>query len=215
MKVVFLFYPKMTALDAIGPHEILSRLPGAEVFRVAKKAGPVLSDSGLVLMAEYSISQVSQADILVIPGGGTATTLRDHPDVLQWIRDMHSQTMWTASVCTGSLILGAAGVLSGVRATTHWTVLDRLSLWGALPVPDRVVEDGKIMTAAGVSAGIDMALTLTAKIAGPTFAQSMQLAIEYDPQPPFDVGSPQKAHPEILQILKSRMTASFEAASSS
>ena len=168
MKVVFLFYPKMTALDAIGPHEILSRLPGAEVFRVAKKAGPVLSDSGLVLMAEYSISQVSQADILVIPGGGTATTLRDHPDVLQWIRDMHSQTMWTASVCTGSLILGAAGVLSGVRATTHWTVLDRLSLWGALPVPDRVVEDGKIMTAAGVSAGIDMALTLTAKIAGPT-----------------------------------------------
>lgn len=213
MKIAFLFYPGMTALDAIGPHEILSRLPGAKVYLVSKQAGPVMSDSGLELIAEHSILEVLEADILVVPGGGHASTLRDHPDVLQWVRNIHEQTMWTTSICTGSLILGAAGILSGVRATTHWTVLDRLSFWGAVPVSERVVEDGKIMTAAGVSAGIDMALTLTAKVAGPSFAQSMQLAIEYDPEPPFDVGSPEKANPEILKVLRSRMMASYEATS--
>jgi transcriptional regulator GlxA family with amidase domain len=211
MRIAFLFYPGMTALDAIGPHEILSRLPGAEVFRVAKQAGPVLSDSGLVLMAEFSILEISQADILLVPGAGNATTLGNYPEILEWIRDIHRQTTWTTAVCTGSLILGAAGLLSGVRATTHWAALDRLPLWGALPVPDRIVEKGKFMTAAGVSAGIDM--TLTAKIAGAGFAQAMQLGIEYDPKPPFDVGSPEKADPVILAALRSRMTAAFEATS--
>ena len=168
MQIAFLFYEGMTALDAIGPHEILSRIPNAKVLRVARHSGSVRTDSaGLELIAEYSLSDVSQADVLVLPGAGSATTLRDHPEILAWVRLIHATTQWTTSVCTGSLILGAAGLLSGVRATSHWAVLDRLRAWGAEPVSQRVVESGKIITAAGVSAGIDMALTLLTKIAGP------------------------------------------------
>jgi transcriptional regulator GlxA family with amidase domain len=210
MKIVFLFYEEMTALDAIGPHEILCRLPGAQVQRVAKNAGPIRSDSGLILTAENAISQVSHADILLVPGAGNATTLRQYPEILEWIRSIHKTTTWTTSVCTGSLILGAAGILTGLRATSHWTALDRLNRWGASPIEARIVEDGKVITAAGVSAGIDMALTLTAKIAGAPFAQAMQLAIEYDPKPPFDTGSPKKVDPIVRDILYAQMTASFE-----
>jgi transcriptional regulator GlxA family with amidase domain len=210
MKIAFLFYEGMTALDAVGPHEILSRLPGAEVFRVAKTAGPVRTDSGLILTADHPLLAITEADILLIPGAGSATTLRNHPEVLDWIRSIHKTTTWTTSVCTGSLILGAAGILKGLRATSHWAALDRLKLWDALPIEARIVEDGKVMTAAGVSAGIDMALTLTAKIAGQDFAQSMQLGIEYDPQPPFDSGSPKKADPALCRALKNLMVADFE-----
>ncbi len=210
MKIAFLFYEGMTALDAVGPHEILSRLPEAEVFRVAKDAGPVRTDCGLILIADHPLSAVNQADILLIPGAGSATTLRDFPEVLDWIRSIHKTTTWTTSVCTGSLILGASGLLKGLRATSHWAALDRLKLWNAVPMEARIVEDGKVITAAGVSAGIDMALTLIAKIAGPQFAKSMQLGIEYDPQPPFDEGSPRKAEPVLYNALKSRMVAAFE-----
>lgn len=211
MEIVFLFYDGMTALDAIGPHEILCRLPNAKVRRVARNAGPIFTDSaGLQLIAEYSLSNVSHADVLVVPGAGNATTLRDHPETLDWIRSIHATTKWTTSVCTGSLILGAAGLLSGLRATSHWAVLDRLRAWDAEPVCERVVESGKIVTAAGVSAGIDMALILTAKIAGLQVAQALQLGIEYNPDPPFNVGSPDKANPIILEALRSRMMALFE-----
>jgi transcriptional regulator GlxA family with amidase domain len=210
MEIVFLFYQGMTALDAVGPYEILSRLPGAIVKRVAAHPGPIQTDSGLVLTAEHSLTDVMRADVLVIPGGGRATTLRESPETLAWVRAMHATTTWTVSVCTGSLILGAAGLLKGVRATTHWIVLDRLRSWGAEPVSERVVEDGKIMTGAGVSAGIDLALTLVAKIAGQGFAQGLQLGIEYDPAPPFDVGSPEKAAPAILEAMRTRMLASLE-----
>ncbi|MBS0604754.1 MAG: DJ-1/PfpI family protein [Verrucomicrobia bacterium] len=210
MQIVFLFYDGMTALDAIGPHEILCRLPGAQVQRVAKSLGPVRTDSGLALIADKAISDVLRADLLVIPGAGNAATLRDHPEMLDWVHSIHNTTTWTASVCTGSLILGAAGILSGLRATTHWAAFDRLTRWGAKPVRERVVEDGKVLTAAGVSAGIDMALMLAAKIAGPQFAQAIQLGIEYDPQPPFDVGSPEKANPAIRDALRTRMVSLFE-----
>lgn len=211
MQIVFLFYDGMTALDAIGPHEILCRLPDARVQRVARKSGAVRTDSaGLELIAEHSLADVSHADVLVIPGAGSATTLRDYPEVLAWVRSIHATTKWTTSVCTGSLILGAAGLLSGLRATTHWAVLDRLSAWDAEPVSERIVESGKIITAAGVSAGIDMALILAAKIAGPQVAQTLQLGIEYDPEPPFDTGSPKKADPKILDALLARMSALFE-----
>lgn len=211
MQIVFLFYDGMTALDVIGPHEILCRLPGAKVQRVARKSGTVRTDSaGLELIAEYSLTDVSQADVLVIPGGGNATTLRDYPEVLAWVCSIHATTKWTTSVCTGSLILGAAGLLSGLRATTHWAVMDRLSAWDAEPVSERIVESGKIITAAGVSAGIDMALILAAKIAGPQVAQTLQLGIEYDPEPPFDSGSPKKANPKIRDALLTRMSALFE-----
>ncbi len=210
MEIVFLFYEGMTALDAVGPHEILSRLPGAKVYRVAKKAGPIRTDSGLIITADSSFSDISHADLLFVPGAGNAMTLRQYPEILEWLRLIHKKTIWTTSVCTGSLILGAAGLLNGLKATTHWTALDRLPAFGATPISARVVEDGKIMTAAGVSAGLDMALTLAEKIAGPIFAQALQLGIEYDPKPPFDVGSPEKANPAIRDAVRSRLTSLFE-----
>jgi transcriptional regulator GlxA family with amidase domain len=210
MNVVFLFYEGMTALDAIGPHEILCRLPNASVFRAAKHPGEIHTDSGATLIAESALSDISQADVLCIPGGGNASSLREDPEIMEWVRSMHARTLWTSSVCTGSLILGAAGILQGLRATTHWAAFDRLQHWGALPTRGRVVEDGKVITAAGVSAGIDMALILSEKIAGCAFAQSIQLGIEYDPSPPYDVGSPEKIHPDILDAVKLRLTARFE-----
>lgn len=210
MQIVFLLYDGMTALDLVGPHEILCRLPNAKVLRVAERSGQIQTDSGLILYVEHTLSDVSQADILVIPGAGNATTLRNHQELLDWIRAIHKTTTWTTSVCTGSLILGAAGVLSGLNATTHWAAFDRLSKWGANPTLGRVIEDGKVMTAAGVSAGIDMALTLAAKVAGIQFAETLQLGIEYDPAPPFNVGSPDKANPNIRDFLLQRMRASFE-----
>lgn len=211
MQIVFLFYDGMTALDAIGPHEILCRLPGAKVFRTALQKGPIRTDSsGLVLQKDFSLSEVGQADLLVVPGAGSATSLRDYPEILSWLSAIHQTTRWTASVCTGSLILGAAGILKGLRATTHWAALDRLTSLGAIPMQNRIVEEGKVLTAAGVSAGIDMALTLVSKIAGPQLAQALQLGIEYDPQPPFDCGSPEKAPASIREALRARMTAQFE-----
>lgn len=209
--IVFLFYDHMTALDAIGPHEILCRLPGAVIQRVAKSRGPVKSDSnGLTLMAEYALSEISKADVLVIPGAGTATDLRNEPETLEWIRMLHTQTLWTTSVCTGSLILAATGLLSGLAATSHWAVLDRLTHYRALPTAQRVVKSGKIITAAGVSAGIDMALLLASKLSGKTVAETLQLAIEYDPEPPFNSGSLAKASSSIIEPLRARLLSHFE-----
>jgi len=210
MQIVFLFYDGMTALDAVGPHEILCRLPNVTVKRVAITAGKINTDSGLILNADYAISEISTADILFIPGAGNATTLQQNPEILDWVHLIHSQTTWTTSACTGSLILGAAGILSGVNATTHWAALDRLKKWGACPIEERIVESGKIITAAGVSAGIDMALTLAAKTSGERVAKSLQLGIEYDPEPPFDSGSPKKADSELLESLREKMIHFFE-----
>lgn len=211
MHIVFLFYPGMTALDAIGPHEVLSRLPGAEVKRVALNEGIIDSYAGqLKLIADYQLTEVNQADILLVPGAGSATSLCQFPEILEWIKQIHQTTIWTTSVCTGSLILGAAGILNGIKATAHWAVLDRLSGWGAIPTSERVVKDGKVITAAGVSAGIDMALLLAAKMAGEEVAKTLQLGIEYDPQPPFDCGSPDKAPPKLVSNLRKRLLTRFE-----
>ena len=210
MEIVFLFYPKMTALDLVGPYEVLHRLPGATVKHVAPEAGPVLSGTGITMIAEHSIHDVQSADVLCVPGACNATNLHQFPDILAWIQQIHSTTTWTTSVCTGSLVLGAAGLLKGIQATTHWAVMERLSTWGAIPTEQRVVEDGKMMTAAGVSAGIDMALTLAAKIAGKEVAQSLQLGLEYDPSPPFHCGSPKKADPELVAELKTNLLDRFE-----
>lgn len=212
IQIVFLFYEGMTALDAIGPHEIISRIPDAHVKRVSAVPGEIHTSSELILKAEYGLSEVSHADVLVVPGGGKATALREYPDTLEWIRQIHSTTAWTTSVCTGSLILGAAGILSGVRATTHWAVMERLKTWGAIPTEHRVVEDGNIITAAGVSAGLDMALVLTAKLAGQRVAETLQLGLEYDPAPPFDSGSPKRANATLTKELKSRLLERFEPA---
>jgi putative intracellular protease/amidase len=201
MDIAILLFERLTALDAIGPYEVLQRLPGARVRFVGAERGPVRTEQGMLgLVADFARHEVTSADILVVPGGiGTRSLLDDEP-TLEWIRTIDAHSQWTTSVCTGSLLLGAAGLLSGLEATTHWRVLDTLSRFGATPVSRRVVEQGKVMTAAGVSSGIDMALTLAARVAGDEIAQAIQLGIEYDPQPPFDSGSVAKA-PEAVYKL--------------
>jgi putative intracellular protease/amidase len=205
MNIAILLYDRLTALDAIGPYEVLSRLPGAKVTFVAAEAGPVRTDNGmLTLLAERSFDRLPPPEIVLVPGGPGEVTARAGEPVLGWLREVHHTSTWTISVCTGSLILAAAGLLEGRRATSHWLALDELRRLGARPVSERVVFDGKIVTAAGVSAGIDMALAVAAEVAGEAVAQAIQLSIEYDPQPPFDAGSPAKAPAEIVDLLRAR-----------
>jgi putative intracellular protease/amidase len=203
MNIAILLYDRFTALDAIGPYEVLSRLPGAQVTFVAANAGPVVTDNRmLTLVAERSIEDLASADILLVPGGPGEVAARAGGPALEWVRAVHETSLWTTSVCTGSLILAAAGLLDGVRATSHWLALESLREMGADAVSERVVVDGKIVTAAGVSAGIDMALALASRIAGEQVAQAIQLGIEYDPQPPFDAGSVRTAPAEIVELLR-------------
>jgi putative intracellular protease/amidase len=203
MQIAIPLYDRFTALDAIGPYEVLSRLPDSRVTFVATEAGPYKTDNGmLTMLAEASLDDLPNPEILCVPGGwGTRDAMSDQR-LLGWIRDAHETSEWTTSVCTGSLLLGAAGVLEGLDATSHWLELETLAEMGASPTGRRVVEQGKVITAAGVSSGIDMALHLMGKIAGAEFAQTIQLMIEYDPQPPFDAGSPSKAPPEIVERIR-------------
>jgi transcriptional regulator GlxA family with amidase domain len=204
MNIAIVLYDKFTALDAIGPYEVLSRIPGASLTFVAAKPGPVHTDNGmLTLVAEHSLEQAGQPDIVLVPGGPGEVAARAGGAVLEWLKEVDRTSTWTTSVCTGSLILAAAGLLDGRRATSHWLAMDQLRQLGAEPVDERVVFDGKFATAAGVSAGIDMALALVARIAGETVAQAIQLGIEYDPQPPFDAGSPHKAPAAVVELLRS------------
>ena len=192
-QIAFLLYPEMTALDAVGRYEVLARLPGADVKWVASTPGAIPTDAGMVMTADSSLDDVPAPDIVVVPGGpGTLAALEDAAAVA-WLRRAHETSTWTTSVCTGSLLLGAAGILRGKRATSHWILRDMLAQFGAQPVPERVVMEGKVITAAGVSAGIDMALRLAASEAGEDEARALQLTIEYDPDPPFDSGSVAKA----------------------
>jgi len=203
MQIAIPLYDRFTALDAIGPYEVLSRLPDSRLTFVAAEAGPYKTDNGmLTIVAEASLDDIPNPEILCVPGGwGTREAIGDER-LVSWIRDVHETSQWTTSVCTGSLLLAAAGVLDGLEATTHWLELDTLEEMGACPTGRRVVQEGKVVTAAGVSSGIDMALFLTAQIAGEEFAKTIQLLIEYDPQPPFDAGSPDKAPAEIVQNLR-------------
>jgi len=203
MRIAILIFERLTVLDAVGPYEVLSRLPGAELTFVSPEPGPKRADTDrLALVADAAISDLADPDVVVVPGGeGNRPLMRDD-EVLDWLRAAHSSSTWTTSVCTGSLLLAAAGILEGKRATTHWAYLERLAELGATPVAERVVEDGKVMTAAGVSAGIDMALTLAARIAGDDVAKAIQLGVEYDPDPPFDAGSPEKAPAAIVDAVR-------------
>ncbi len=211
MQIAILIFDGLTALDAIGPYEVLSRLPGAELGFVAKEAGSKRTDTGaLGVEADLALADVDSPEVVLVPGGPGSRPLMRDPEVLEWLRSAHASSTWTTSVCTGALVLGAAGILDGKRATTHWASLDRLSELGAQPVADRVVEDGKVITAAGVSAGIDMALTLVARIAGDEVAQAIQLGIEYDPQPPFDSGSPAKASAKVIEMVRGAERAGSE-----
>lgn len=204
MNIAILIFQKLTVLDAIGPYEVLRNVPGWDVTFVAPEAGEVRADSGrLGLIADKSIDEVDSADMLVVPGGeGNRPLLRDE-EVLEWVRAIDATSTWTTSVCTGSLVLGAAGLLEGKRATSHWAYLEKLADYGAAPTSDRVVFDGKVCTAAGVSSGIDMALELVSREVAPEASQAIQLAIEYDPQPPHDSGSVEKADPQIVELLRS------------
>lgn len=212
MQIAILIFDKLTALDAIGPYEVLSRLPDAELTFVAKEAGMKRTDTNrLGLNADAALADVASPDVVLIPGGeGNRSLLADN-EVLDWVRTAHESSAWTTSVCTGSLVLGAAGVLEGKRATSHWVYRDSLADFGAIPTAERVVVDGRVVTAAGVSAGIDMALTLAAQIAGDDIAKAIQLGIEYDPDPPFDAGSPEKAGPDLTGLIRGLESASIEA----
>jgi putative intracellular protease/amidase len=208
MDIVFLIFQRITALDAVGPYEVLSRIPDAAVRMVAPEPGVQRDESGaLGLQADASIDEVERADVLVVPGGFGTRALMHDERVLDWVRKIDSRSRYTTSVCTGALVLGAAGLLEGLRATTHWLSRDMLRELGAEPVPDRVVEQGKIITAAGVSSGIDMALLLAERLAGAEIAKGIQLAIEYDPQPPFDSGSPEKADPATVERVSEAASA--------
>jgi transcriptional regulator GlxA family with amidase domain len=203
MEIAIPLYDRFTALDAVGPYEVLWRVPGARVRWVGAEARPYATDRGLELVAQATFDDVPAPDVLVVPGGtGTLDALEDDR-LVEWIRGADATSTWTTSVCTGALLLGAAGLLAGRRATTHWAYLDRLADYGATPTSERVVREGKVVTSAGVSSGIDMALTLAAELAGADVAQAIQLRIEYDPEPPFDTGSIAKAPAHVVALAQS------------
>jgi len=197
--IAMLLYDNMTSLDFIGPFDVFGIMPNAKIRTVAKQAGPIRIDAGIPLLnAQHGLDDVTEADILFVPGSIDNSHVQKDEEILDWLRRVDRTTRWTTSVCTGSLVLAAAGLLKGVRATTHWAVLQTLEPYGALPTQERVVRDGKYVTGAGVSAGIDMALTLAALEHDELTAKCIQLAIEYDPQPPFNSGSPVSAPKEVV-----------------
>ncbi|QKS88251.1 DJ-1/PfpI family protein [Curtobacterium flaccumfaciens] len=193
IRIAFLLFPHLTQLDLTGPAQVLSRVPGARVEYVAATLDPVPSDCGLSLVPTTTMSDARAADVLVVPGGDGAFDAMLDPDVVAFVRRQAEHATWITSVCTGAFVLGAAGLLAGRRATTHWASKPMLEAFGAQPVDARIARDGAVVTAAGVSAGIDMALWLAAELAGQSAAEAIQLQIEYDPQPPFDHGSAERA----------------------
>jgi len=207
MEIALLLYDGLAPLDAIGPYEVMRNVPGWTVRTVAKQQGEVRDERDtLGLVADHTLGEVTTPDLVLVPGGAGNRPLLGDEELLEWLREVDRAAKWTTSVCTGSLLLGAAGLLQGRRATTNWLVLDALRRYGAEPVGGRFVEDGKVVTAAGVTAGIDMALHLVARELGPEVAQAVQLGIEYDPDPPFDSGSPEKAAPEIVELVRRAAT---------
>ncbi len=211
MQIVILIYPNMTQLDFTGPFEVLSAFPGSDVALAWKDREPVRDGNGLTVIPSTSFADCPKADILLVPGGFGQAALMDDDEVLDWLRDQAEGADYVTSVCTGSLVLAAAGLLSGYRATSHWAWLDHLELFGVEPVSERVVVDGNRVTAAGVSSGIDMALSLAAEIYGETVARMIQLAIEYDPSPPFDGGHPRRETEEVVGAVMARLAGFAEA----
>ncbi len=203
MQIALAVFPGFTALDAIGPYQVLTHLPGAETLFVADQAGPVQDNGRLTVNAHAAFEDVPEPDVVVVAGGLAAIQLAtSDSSIVQWLQAVHPGATWTTSVCTGALILGAAGLLSGRRATTHWHFTERLREHAAIPTSERVVVDGNIITAAGVSAGIDMALTLAAHLVDEQTAMTIQLDLEYAPQPPFDAGTPKTAPVSVVSHLR-------------
>lgn len=204
IRVAFLVYPNVTQLDLTGPAQVLSRLPDAKVDVVWKSLEPIQTDSGFALLPTAMLADVNAADILCVPGGFGCVDMMHDDEVLDWLRRVGEDAQWVTSVCTGSLILGAAGLLRGYRATSHWAWRDYLKLFGAEPVAERVVFDRNRVTGGGVTAGIDFALALTAQIEGEDYARLVQLGLEYDPRPPFDSGTPEKAGQGLVKAVRER-----------
>ena len=206
-QVAILLYPGVTALDAVGPWEVLSRMPNTDVRFVGKEVGPLMTEGGALLLGvSHTLAETPSPDLVVVPGGATTPSQMVDDEELAWLRKVHEATTWTTSVCTGALILGSAGILKGVPATTHWYKMGVLRIMGAKPRADeRIVRSGKIVTAAGVSAGIDLGLWLAGEIAGRERAEAIQLAIEYDPHPPFAAGHMSKASKETQKLAKKLM----------
>lgn len=213
MQIAIALYPGFTALDVVGPFQVLSYVPGHDVVYVAGEPGLVPDDTGRCpLQATSTFDEVTAPDVVLVGG----SLMDDHPAydnpygvaderIVEWLRQVHPTTTWTTSVCTGSIYLAAAGILDGVDATTHWSRIGHLERLGARYTEERVVERGKVITAAGVSSGIDMALTLLGRLHGDDMAQIVQLGIEYDPQPPYDTGSPAKAPAELVELVRTLM----------
>jgi len=207
LTIAFLLFPDVTQLDLTGPVQVLSRLGNAEIHLAWKSRDPVPTDAGFAILPTATLGQVQHADILCIPGGMGITNVMEDPEVMAWVRKIGLAAQWVTSVCTGSLILGAAGLLNGYRATTHWAWREHLPLFGAEPVAERVVFDRNRVTGGGVTAGIDFALALTATLRGEDHARLVQLSLEYDPAPPFAAGSPEAAGEAIVARVQRRMEA--------
>lgn len=202
IRIVILLFDGYTALDVIGPYEVLSRLPGAKIYFAGYEKKGYRDTYGLELKADCAINEISGAEILLVPGGFGVDDLLKNKEIVDWVREIDKTSRWTVSVCSGSLLLAEAGILNGKNCTTHWRRKGQLNKYNVHIKDDRFVQDGKVITSAGVSAGIDMALYLVSKIAGDDAAKTIQLGMEYDPKPPFDCGSPDKAPPEILERFK-------------
>ena len=202
-------YDRFTALDAIGPFAVFTNVPQADVVLCGERAGVLTDDTGLLrLEVAHTFDDVRDPDVVLVPGAVVTRRLaRDGAPIVEWLRAVHPATTVTTSVCTGALLLGAAGLLTGRRATTHWLALEQLRAFGAIPCTDRVVADGKIRTGAGVAAGIDLALQIVGELQGAETAQAIQLGIEYDPQPPYDAGSPGKAPAVVREVVAQVLTA--------
>jgi cyclohexyl-isocyanide hydratase len=202
-----LIFPRLTQLDLTGPYEVLTRLPNTTVYLVAHTLNPVKADRGMTIMPTMTYADCPQLEVIVVPGGPGQQDLMEDATVLEFLRRQARGAKYVTSVCTGSLVLGAAGLLKGKRATCHWAAIEHLTALGAIPVSERVVTDGMIITGAGVAAGLDFALTLAAKLEGEQAAREIQLQIEYDPAPPFNAGSPRTASPGVVAAVERRLAA--------
>ena len=205
ISVAFLLFPNVTQLDLTGPAQVLSRLGNVTLDLVWKDRDPVRTDAGFAIMPTATFADVPRADILCVPGGMGVTEVIADDTAMAWVRAVGAEARWVTSVCTGSLILGAAALLKGYRAATHWSWREYLAMFGAEMVPERVVVDRNRVTGGGVTAGIDFALTLMAEVRSADFAKAVQLSLEYDPAPPFDAGSPEKAGPELVATYQRRV----------
>ena len=210
VQIGILLYPNVTQLDATGPAQVLSRVPGAKMHMIWKTRDPVPTDAGFSIVPTTTFADCPQLDVICVPGGGGQVELMVDPETLDFLRKQAATARYVTSVCTGSLVLGAAGLLKGYKSACHWAWRDMLTDFGAIPVAERVVRDRNRISGGGVTAGIDFGLTVAAELAGEEVAKSIQLVLEYDPQPPFDTGSPEKAGTESVKRIRERLAPLLE-----